>query len=590
MATTSSYTPVKKTIPPSPCATCCTGGGGGGGKPHNANSSLSVPVGMQSAGVTNTGGANSVLLSSGQFMFTLGLLSTAGIGGGAWSFGLNYLAGSGVVDLLGPGFAYTQLNNLTLNSDNSVDLYTGDNLAAHFIPNGIGSNVTYSSATGNNSAATLLRTGIGTAADMFTLTNADGAVATFAGFSAGVLQPGGRMLSYTDRYGSGQTYAWSSVGGAALLDSVTDCYGRTINYSYTVTGGGYRLSQITDFLGRQLDFQYDSGGRLTAAVLPSINNAAPGNTFPNGTAYVFQWDSNNPRPERQNDLIKIFYPNQVAPFLGAPRTVDVNSVYAQAQSRYAITYGQDPTDADQWGRALTETVGVGGTGPGGTFSFLYTSDPADLPANIIDPNDPIVFRTVVTDRNGNQSIYDFNANGVASHVGQLASRQKNSQEATEWDTWTQYTANNLELLVVKPAGNSIAFTRDSGMVQINGASNPAVLLPQRRGLLLTTTELPGNSIGIPERTTPSDQAQLQTSYFYDPIYSQQCAMIEPRGNPIGTAGGANVYFTPQNGGTPPTDADRSRYATTNFFDYQKNQLSTIINSPLLQQLLGFSPT
>ncbi len=51
------------------------------------------------------------------------------------------------------------------------------------------------------------------------------------------------------------------------------------------------------------------------------------------------------------------------------------------------------------------------------------------------------------------------------------------------------------------------------------------------------------------------------------------------------AGGSNIYFTPQNLGTTPSDSDRSRYATFTYFDYQKNTDATITGDSGLQSLL-----
>ena len=168
------------------------------------------------------------------------------------------------------------------------------------------------------------------------------------------------------------------MGTLDQLTSVTDSYGRTIQYSYYGPEFGYCLQQITDFLGRQLNFQYDSLGHLVAVVTPSIQQAAAGNTFPGGTAYVFQYDVNNPRPERQDDLIKIWFPNEAPPFIdAATRTVNVAGVYQSATPRYVVQYGQDPTDSDLYGRVLRETVGDPANGVGGSYQYFYTTQ--DLP-------------------------------------------------------------------------------------------------------------------------------------------------------------------------------------------------------------------
>lgn len=53
--------------------------------------------------------------------------------------------------------------------------------------------------------------------------------------------------------------------------------------------------------------------------------------------------------------------------------------------------------------------------------------------------------------------------------------------------------------------------------------------------------------------------------------------------------GSNVYFPPQNLGTTPTDADRSRYATITYYDYQKNAAGTITGNAALQALWAWTP-
>ena len=64
------------------------------------------------------------------------------------------------------------------------------------------------------------------------------------------------------------------------------------------------------------------GGRR----LPTV---VTGNPFPGGTAYVFQYDVDNAREQRQDDLVKIWFPNEATPFIDPEmRTVDVAAVYA----------------------------------------------------------------------------------------------------------------------------------------------------------------------------------------------------------------------------------------------------------------------
>ncbi|WP_093281801.1 RHS repeat-associated core domain-containing protein [Verrucomicrobium sp. GAS474] len=534
--------------------------------------------------------SNSVELATGRFVFEQELLSLSGVGSGSWSFGLNYKSNYAIDSILGKNFAYPQYLHLerlsTVEGLTNMQLVTNQLTRAIFIDNGDG---TYSSPAGNNTGGVLTY-----ADEVFTLTASDGSVTKFMGLYYGTE---GCPFSMVDRYGNSQTLSWSffyDLSGHYVpqLLSVTDAYERVITYTYHDSGtpGAGRLKQITDFLGRQLDFQYDSGSRLVAVVTPSILKAAPGNTFPGGTAYVFQYDSGNADPERRDDLIRIWYPNQTQPYLDVEtRTVNVQAVYQNATPRYQVTYGQDPTNVDTYGKVLTETVGDPQNGVGGTALFNYTT--TDLPSNLIDPSAPITSRTTHTDRNGNLTIYDFNAYWTTSRLEVQTNRGKNSLEitpptlppnASPYVTWTKFTAQNQPSLIVYPEGNSVAYTYETGVIP--GFSSPYVA---RRGLLLSETRLPGNTLGIPHRSGSNGQTELTKRYFYDPLFNQLCATIEERGNPID---GSSTYFTPQNGGTTPTNSDRSRYATIQTFDYQKNQLATVTGNAGLQALLGLDAT
>jgi|GEM_PF-5678387 len=306
--------------PPVPCPgnTCCprgpvgsgssgassSGGGGGGGSGGNGIG----PGGSVSPGI-ETAMANSVMLATGEFIFSLNLLSTPAVGGGSWQFSLRYLSNNGVNDIVGLYWNYNQNYQLVQLPSGDIVLMTPDNLQETFISNGSGQWL----SGYNSTQATLVEINAGTANDTFILTSNAGTVTEFFGFYSSLTTPG-RMKSTTDRYGNSQTLTWTATGSVVQLTSVTDAYGRTITYSYYNATYGYKCSGITDFLGRQINFQYDSAGHLVAVILPSINNAAPGNTFPDGTAYVFQYDVNNTDANRQNDLIKIWYPNQTQPY------------------------------------------------------------------------------------------------------------------------------------------------------------------------------------------------------------------------------------------------------------------------------------
>ena len=597
---------------------------------------------------------DSVELATGKFVFQKDLLSVRGIGSQGWSFGLNYKSNFDIEGILGKNFAYPQymyLEQLTGGGYffmNDVQLVTNQLSRAIF---NYYDNESYTSPTGNNTGGTLTRINAYTPSERLILTSPNGTITTFFGFNyfGGDYNPAdnvsvpapGQIESIIDRHGNRQTLLWGNThtsingysqivyDGTPQLLSVTDSYGRVITYDYYGAESNYRVQQITDFQGRKLNFQYDDSDRLIAVVTPSIFKAAPGNTFLGGTAYVFQYDADNADPERCDDLIRIWYPNQTQPYLNVEtRTVDVEAVYANATPRYAVAYGQSPSDSDSYGKVIAETLGDPENEIGGAATFAYTTCSDDLPPNIIDPlipppvttppfgttapgGNPIVSRTIYTDRNGNRKIYDFNAtltytyqstdtgpswspsyspNWTVSRLEVDLNRSKNSlaiappsppappPNPSPFVTWTKFNAQNRPLTIVYPEGNSTEYVYETGVI----AGLPVSPYVARRGLLISVSRLPGNSIGILSRAGSNGQNILIKRYFYDPIFNQRCAVIEERGNPID----GSTYFVPQNGGTPPSNADCSRYATLYTFDYQKDVLADISGDGTLQALLG----
>ena len=550
----------------------------------------------------------STVLHSGQFHLVLPLLAIDAFGPTGWRFEIDYLRDNHVDAILGPNWDYTQNVQIEEQEGNDVVLATAKNTRELFEYE---SETTFSS-TNNNTAAILTPLG------------EDGYRVIARGGPKTILISVGspaRISSIECRYGNKQTFTWEDVGGVDLLQSVTDSYDRTIEYRYD---DRKRLIEIEDFLGRKLNFHYDDG-RLVAVVTPSITQAVEGNTCPGGAAYVFEYDSDNPRPERRDDLIRVWYPNQTADYVDpVTRQVDVARVYADAAPRYEIEYGQDPTDEDHYGRVVRETVGDPNDGPGGAYTFLYTME--DLPENLVDEDDPIVQRAVVTDRNGNQTIYDFNAQDMPVRVEVLANRAKLSVAglalATSYVTWTKYNEHNQPVLVIHPEGNSVEYEYDDG--EIDWTTGGSGIYAKRIGLLLRETHRPGNpyedivqiagvlypdvtgtylragthnekpcyskvvdgtvwyiawddddtwylstekgavsehywtrnepdvagpydpepgyAVGtatastdnsMPSRAGSSGQTELTRRYFYEPLFEQQCAVIERRGNPIG---------------------------------------------------------
>ena len=318
--------------------------------------------------------------------------------------------------------------------------------------------------------------------------------------------------------------------------------------------------------------------------MPSILQAATGNTFPGGTAYVFQYDVNNPRPDRRDDLVKIWFPNEAAPFIdAAARTVNVAGVYASATPRYVVEYGQDPTDADMYGRVVRETVGDPANGVGGTYQYLYTTQ--DLPGIPIPSRsgrpDRLPLRAHRPQRQPDglrlQRRADAGAGGGHAEPGE--DRHPLDGHLPSYVTWTAYNSHNQPLLQILPEGNSLAYTYEDGIR--SRAVGPALQPP--RGLLLSRTALSGQfgRDRAGSRSGSSGQSQLTETFFYEPIFNQLCARIERRGNPIDGSGG---YFPPQNGGTRPATAaatPRSPITIT-----RRTTRRTVSGDTVLQSLAG----
>jgi len=141
-----------------------------------------------------------------------------------------------------------------------------------------------------------------------------------------------------------------------------------------------------------------------------------------------------------------------------------------------------PNRRGLYGRVVQETVGDPAHGVGGTYQYLYTT--SGLPSIPFpgDPADAIVFRCVLTDRNDNQTVYGLqrraDARGGWSHTEPREDRHPLDGTYPSYVTWTAYNSRNPALLQVLPAGNSIAFTYENGII----SGFPTPYNPPRRAV------------------------------------------------------------------------------------------------------------
>lgn len=370
----------------------------------------------------------------------------------------------------------------------------------------------------------------GTVPGHYTLTSADGSEARFDDFTS---DTPGCLRMITDRFGNSQSYEyWSTptIPGRTRpltrLSKVRDPYGRAIDYYYYSNdpNGGYLLQEISDFVGRTVNFQYQSQ-RLVAVILPRIPDAATGNAFPNGTAYVFKYDS-------AGRLIQVFYPNEVDGHVSeqaGERVVDVAAVYASATPRISVDYYAD-------GRVRGETVG--GAGAGGTWRFNYqTLAEAD--------SDPFWAscerartRTVVTDPNGNETAHDFNQYRLPVRVEVRANRSKLTMQggpqltAPPYVTYVAHNHLNQPRVVVLPERNSVEYDYETGEDQIEYASGKSFSHGPLAGQLTSETHRYDNRFAsaLPV-SRPNGGVDSRVRYFaYEPIFNQLCASVDFSGN------------------------------------------------------------
>lgn len=493
---------------------------------------------------------DSVLYSSGRFIFSR-RWAVPSIAGFTWSFGINYLQGSGVNSVLGQDFNYPQ--NVYILAPVSVaflELMTGESTTTQQF---IGVTPTsrpnrwYKPDEKNRSRAYCASVLTASSDYEITLISHDGTRTFFRTFDPSVNDEY-RIHAIEDRYGNRQTYQWKSIStGASLkaaLDEVTDPYGRKATYIYYPSGTDESglLRQVTDPIGRKFNLQYDANQRLTALVLPSVEHAAvvdgwPDNRFPYGTAYVFGYDENG-------RIHRVFYPDQCAPFVRADRKVDVQGLLKSGtvEARHKVVY-------DAEGRVANESVGYG------TYRYEYSAD---------SQNPNRIQTTKVTDRNGNEQVFRFNEQGLTEEHTVKSNREKNSLQSKQYVTKTEYGLLNQPAKITLPRGNTIEYAYNTGETTSGFADD---IDYRHRGAL-----------GAVTRRSSDGLQQLVEISLHEPLFNQPMAAVEPRGNPIHPNG---TRFKPQNGGV----ASPSRYATSILYDYFQNRRGTIENDPGLHDLL-----
>jgi RHS repeat-associated protein len=326
-----------------------------------------------------------------------------------------------------------------------------------------------------------------------------------------------RMTSMADRQGDKLRFHYDARG---QLDQVIDTLNRSIDYTYSTDG---LLLQVHDYNGRTLSFQYDTCGELVSETSPKVINTPNGNDFPDGKTTQYTYSAGFTDERLNHELLTVIAPNEVANGSLTPR---VQHVYdTNPSSQFA-------------GRVISQNLGgtnANGVPSGGTISYTYEIRQPPPPPNDFDTK---AFQTMVTDRNGNQTQYDFNIQGNIIRT-EVFTHQIRPHDAASFVTTFEYDRDYRLKRENLPEGNFIIYVYDE--------FNPDRF---QQGNLLSVTRMPGPRGG--------DQTMIQTMFTYEPIYNQARKTVEPRGND-------SMFVPPID---PPATA--ARYTTTSFFDYQES--------------------
>ena len=206
------------------------------------------------------------------------------------------------------------------------------------------------------------------------LRRADGTRLTF--FPIDGSRISGAIRTVQNRFGDTMDYQYDTAG---RLQHVVGVRGRVWTFAY---GPGSTLTEIredaTTLRDRSVRFSYDSADRLiridTTAV---INVGMTNNAFANGKPYVLTYAAPTGDLALDTNIESVIYPNEVIDSSNIPR---ITNAYDASTDRLA---------SQVWGG-----TNASGIAAGGTVQFAYTPS-----------------ATTVTDRNGNETVHTFNAEG-----------------------------------------------------------------------------------------------------------------------------------------------------------------------------------
>ena len=304
----------------------------------------------------------------------------------------------------------------------------------------------------------------------------------------------GMLQEIVDRLGNRMTFLYDGFG---RLCHVIDTMGRQYDYLYDGDG---RLTRVDDFQGRSVSYEYDAQGDLIAVTGPAVIGTTTGNDFPGGTTTRYRYLSAQPDPRLNHNLVEITAPGDGLPYLQ-------NSYNARDE---LIAQFHGGTNAS-------------GIAAGGQFTFQLNPG---MPRQLIHTNRAGFITEFEYDPVGHEIIQRRLTAGI--HPG----------EPAFYETIHNYNPAGERVLTMLPQGGAVAYQYDE--------FNPD---PFRRGNLIAVIRVP-NPLGDGFGGSPSD---IIAEYTYEPLYNQQSAVEDPRGNDP-------LFFNP---------ARPDQYTTFTLFDYQE---------------------
>ena len=293
----------------------------------------------------------------------------------------------------------------------------------------------------------------------------------------------GDLIAHQDPFGNRQTYHYDQEN---RLNKVIDTLGREIIFSYRAHSG--RLTTVTDFTGRSVRYYYDNAGDLTHVRSPIVVNTPNGNNYTSGkyTSYLYSSGFDEVADERLKNAN-----HNLLLVTDSKGKVYLNNTYENDPESYMFDriieqqFG-DETQVFSWDyQALNEGV-------------AYSSN--------LERN-----KTTQIDRAGNKAEYYHNGGGQLLREILFSNRNVNPANAASYVTTHTYNIDGKRLSTTKPSGDRIEFTYDS--------DNPN---RRQQANLLEVRKVAVNRSAA--------QAQLVTTFNYEPIYNKLSSLTDAKGN------------------------------------------------------------